>query len=74
MLTSCDQKVSSQAQWAILSPAVDVVLPAKRQNLPYSGTHAERSKPVTLPLGKASRKVSRWSCRYGITEKANAIL
>jgi hypothetical protein len=29
---------------------VDVVLPAKRQNLTYSGTHVERGKPIYLPI------------------------
>ena len=52
---------------------VDVAPPAKRQSLTYAGTHVERGKPVILPSGKARRKASRWNCRQGITEKANAI-
>ena len=57
-----------------ISSSVDVEPPAKRQNLTCSGTQAERGKPVILPQGKASREASRWGCRYGITEKANALL
>jgi hypothetical protein len=56
------------------SSNVDVAPPAKRQNLTCSGTQAERGKPVIVPSGKANRKTSRYGCRYGIAEKANAVL
>ncbi len=73
MLRGLNQKVSSQEQWAIRYPAVDDALPAKRQNLTYSGAHVERGKPAVLPQGKASRKTSRWNDGYRRMEKANAI-
>jgi hypothetical protein len=47
---------------ALPSPIADVELPAERRNLTYVGTQVERGKPTVLPLGKASRKVSRWDC------------
>jgi hypothetical protein len=40
----------------------------------FSGTRAERGKPVSLPSGKASRKASPWGCGYGTLEEAKAIL
>ncbi len=37
----------------------DVVPPAKRQHLTYSGIYVERGKPLLFPSGKANRKMSR---------------
>ena len=68
------------------SPDVDLAPPAERRDLTHSGTHAERGKPVVLPMarllfqdrsrtqGKASRKANPRDCGYGSVEKANAVL
>ena len=74
MLRGLNQKVMWSGLETQFISNVDVAPPAKRQNLTYSGTYAERGKPVHLPLGKASRKTSRWMCGYGIAEKAKAVL
>ena len=74
MLRGCDQNGKWSGSKVTTSFEVDVAPPAKRQHLTHSVTHAERGKPVTLPFGKASRKTSRWGCRYGMVEKANARL
>src|SRR6266705_6787263 len=64
----------------------DADLAPERRDLTHSGTHAERGKPVVLPMarlrpqdrsrtqGKASRKANPRDCGYGSVEKANAVL
>ncbi len=32
------------------------------ETLTHAGIQTEHGKPVSLPTGKASRKVSRWGC------------
>jgi hypothetical protein len=50
MLRGLNQKVSGQAQ-GLQCPLSETIVPsAKRQHLTYSGTHAERGKPICLPL------------------------
>ena len=56
------------------SPVADDAPSAERPDLTQVGTQAERGKPVVLPEGKASRKVSPWGCGYTRMEKAKAIL
>ena len=41
------------------SPVADGAPPAERSDLTRADTETERGKPVALPEGKASRKVSR---------------
>ena len=50
MLRGCDQNGEWSSAMVTTSIAADVAPPAKRQSLTYSGTQAERGKPVSLPL------------------------
>ena len=59
MLRGLNQNGKRSGSEVTTSSDVDAAPPAKRQSLTYSGTHVERGKPVSLPSGKASRKMSR---------------
>jgi len=50
MLRGCNQNGTWSSSETQLISDVDVAPPAKRQHLTYSGTHAERGKPVHLPI------------------------
>ena len=62
LLLGLNQKVRGQVQGPKRSPAADVAPPTERHDLTHPATSAERGKPVALPRGKASRKMSRWGC------------
>src|SRR5215468_5392013 len=44
------------------SPGADVEPPAYGRDLTHAVSATQRGKPVALPQGKASRKMSRWGC------------
>jgi hypothetical protein len=62
MLTGLNQKVRGRVSVLQNHRPQMQVPPAERQDLTYLGIPAERGKPVSLPWGKANRKVSRWRC------------
>jgi hypothetical protein len=74
VLRSLGQNGKGSGTGAPNSPIADGEPPAKRQDLTHPGRCVERGKPVSLPKGKASRKVSLWGCGYRNVEKAKAPL
>jgi hypothetical protein len=62
LLLGLDQKGAWPGAGVKSSSAADDVPPAYRHDLTHSVMSAERGKPVALPQGKASRKMSRWDC------------
>ena len=72
LLTGLNQKGKWPGAGVQRSAAADDAPPTQRHDLTHSVASAERGKPVVSPLGKASRKASRWDCGYRIREKANA--
>jgi hypothetical protein len=52
------------------SPDADLAPPAERRDLTHSGTHAERGKPVVLPIkGKRAVRRTQGTAGMGVWKK-----
>lgn len=78
MLRGCHQNGTWSGSEAQLASDVDVAPPAERQHLTYSGTHAERGKPVSRlmresesrdePIGMRAWESRRSECSVVMAE------
>ena len=74
VLTGLAQKGCDPGQALVRGLPQTMWSPVNWRGLTHRGTCVERDKPVPVPSGTASRKVSLWKCGYGIAEQANAAL
>ena len=74
VLVGLNQKVRGMDSTLLTRATQPMIPPAERQFLTHPVKWTELGKPVILPFGKASRKMSRWDSGYGNVEEANARL
>ena len=70
MLRGLNQNGKWSSSEVTISFDVDVAPPAKRQSLTHSGTHAERGKPVTLPIRESKPQGKPMGLQVGESRKS----